>query len=228
MNNALVLELFDLKKSFSLDGRKQTKIFDGVQLTLKKSELVGIIAPSGTGKTSLLNISGLLDQPTGGSVRVLGQETGKLTTERRNSIRRNHIGFVFQSSNLLNEFSAIENVALSRIIKGFNFKDSLKYSRNLLSRVGLENRLHHKPLELSGGEQQRIAICRAMANDPKLLLADEPTGNLDYENSILVFDLLLSLVKQKKVSALVATHNLELIKRMDRVLKLTKTGLVNL
>ena len=151
-----------------------------------------------------------------------------MTAEKRNLIRRNHIGFVFQSSNLLNEFNAVENVALSRIIKGYNFNDSLDYSRKLLSKVGLEERLHNRPLELSGGEQQRIAICRAIANDPQLLLADEPTGNLDQENSTLVFDLLVSMVKQKNVSALVATHNLDLIRKMDRVLKLTKTGLVSL
>ncbi len=228
MNKTVVLELCDLKKSFKVATTNEIKIFEKIHLSLKSSELVGIIAPSGTGKTSLLNISGLLDQATGGSVRILGQDTKTMTAEKRNLIRRNHIGFVFQSSNLLNEFNAVENVALSRIIKGYNFHDSLDYSRKLLSKVGLEERLHNRPLELSGGEQQRIAICRAIANDPQLLLADEPTGNLDQENSTLVFDLLVSMVKQKKVSALVATHNLDLIRKMDRVLKLTKTGLVSI
>jgi len=228
MSKAIVLELTDLEKRFKIAGATDIKIFEKINLKLKNSELVGIIAPSGTGKTSLLNISGLLDKPTNGLVSILGQDSKRMTVEKRNLIRRNHIGFVFQSSNLLNEFSAVENVALSRIIKGFNFNDSLEYSKNLLSKVGLENRLYNRPLELSGGEQQRIAICRAIANDPQLLLADEPTGNLDQENSIMVFDLLLRMVKQKKTSALVATHNLELMKKMDRVLKLTKTGLINL
>ena len=228
MNKATVLELFDLEKSFRVAGAKEIKIFEKIHLTLKNSELVGIIAPSGTGKTSLLNISGLLDQPTNGTVSILGQMAKKMTVEKRNSIRRNHIGFVFQSSNLLNEFSAVENIALSRIIKGFNFNDSLKHSRKLLAKVGLENQLNSRPLELSGGEQQRVAICRAIANDPQLILADEPTGNLDQENSRLVFDLLFNMVKETSVSALVATHNLDLMKKMDRVLKLTKTGLVDL
>ena len=228
MNKVIVLELSDLAKSFKIAGTKNIKIFEKVSLKLKSSELVGIVAPSGTGKTSLLNISGLLDQPTSGLVSILGQDLKRMTAEKRNAIRRNYIGFVFQSSNLLNEFSAVENVALSRIIKGYSFNESFDYSMRLLSKVGLEDRLHSRPLELSGGEQQRIAICRAIANDPQLLLADEPTGNLDQENSALVFDLLLTIVKQKNVSALVATHNLDLIKKMDRVLKLTKTGLVDL
>ena len=228
MNKIPVLELCDLKKCYKIAGGKQLEIFENLYLNLSESELIGIIAPSGTGKTSLLSISGLLDQPSNGSVSILGEESNRMTVEKRNSIRRNHIGFVFQSSNLLNEFSALENVALSKIIKGFNFNDSLKHAENLLSHIGLENHLNSRPLELSGGEQQRVAICRAIANDPQLILADEPTGNLDHENSKLVFDLLMDMVKQKKVSALIATHNMDLIKKMDRVLKLTKTGLVDL
>ena len=228
MNKIPVLELSDLTKCYKIAGAKKLKVFENLDLNLSESELVGIIAPSGTGKTSLLSISGLLDQPSSGSVTILGEDSDRMTVEKRNSIRRNHIGFVFQSSNLLNEFSALENVALSKIIKGFNFNDSLKHAENLLSQIGLENHLNSRPLELSGGEQQRVAICRAIANDPQLLLADEPTGNLDHDNSKLVFDLLMDMVKQKKVSALIATHNMDLIKKMDRVLKLTKTGLVDL
>ena len=228
MNKPQVLQLCDIEKSYKTAGSKELKIFEGVDLNISESELIGIIAPSGTGKTSLLSISGLLDQPSNGSVSILGEDSNRMTVEKRNSIRRNHIGFVFQSSNLLNEFSALENVALSKIIKGFNFHDSLKHAENLLSHVGLGNHLNSRPIELSGGEQQRVAICRAIANDPQLLLADEPTGNLDHENSKLVFDLLMEMVKQKKVSALIATHNMDLIKKMDRVLKLTKTGLVDL
>ena len=228
MNNPQVLKLCNIEKRYKIAGSKELKIFEGVDLNISESELVGIIAPSGTGKTSLLSISGLLDKPSGGSVTILGQHSNSLTVNQRNSIRRNHIGFVFQSSNLLNEFSAVENVAISKIIKGFNFQDSLEYAEKLLSQVGLENHLNSRPLELSGGEQQRVAICRAIVNGPQLLLADEPTGNLDHENSKLVFDLLLEMVKQKKVSALIATHNLDLIKKMDRVLKLTKAGLIDL
>jgi len=225
MSKDFVLELKDISKIFNESSSDKLVIFKNVNLNVKKSELVGIIAPSGTGKTSLLNISGLLDLPSCGEVRILNKTTKSLTIEMRNNLRRKYIGFVFQSSNLLNEFNAIENVALSRIIKGYNFPDALNYAKNLLIDVGLENRLYNRPLQLSGGEKQRVAICRAIANDPMLLLADEPTGNLDNENSQLVFNLLIDLVKKKNVSALIATHNLDLIKKMDRVFSLTKNGL---
>ena len=172
-----------------------------MNLKIKDSELVGIIAPSGTGKTSLLNISGLLGLPTHGEVKIIDNNTRALSGEMRNNIRRKHIGFVFQSGNLINEFNAIENVALSRVIKGYNFSDSLGYAKKLLINVGLKDRLYSRPLQLSGGEKQRIAICRAIANDPKLLLADEPTGNLDKENSQLIFNLFIEMVKKKNVAA---------------------------
>ena len=213
MSNDFVLELNDISKIFSEGQTKKLTVFNQINLKIKSSELVGVIAPSGTGKTSLLNICGLLDLPNNGEVKILNKSTKSLTVEMRNDVRRNHIGFIFQSSNLLNEFNAIENIALSRIIKGYNFLDSLHHAKKLLSDVGLEQRYYGRPLQLSGGEQQRIAICRAIANDPKLILADEPTGNLDYENSALVFDLLIKLVKKQNVSALVATHNLDLIKK---------------
>jgi len=219
-----VLELVEVSKIFNDHSSNSLTIFQNMNLKIKNSELVGIIAPSGTGKTSLLNISGLLDLPTHGEVKIIDNNTRALSIEMRNNIRRKHIGFVFQSGNLINEFNAIENVALSRVIKGYSFSDSLGYAKKLLINVGLKDRLYSRPLQLSGGEKQRIAICRAIANDPKLLLADEPTGNLDKENSQLIFNLFIEMVKKKNVAALVATHNLELIKKMDRVLILTKNG----
>ena len=219
-----VLELVEVSKIFNDHSSNSLTIFQNMNLKIKNSELVGIIAPSGTGKTSLLNISGLLDLPTHGEVKIIDNNTRALSIEMRNNIRRKHVGFVFQSGNLINEFNAIENVALSRVIKGYNFSDSLGYAKKLLINVGLKDRLYSRPLQLSGGEKQRIAICRAIANDPKLLLADEPTGNLDKENSQLIFNLFIEMVKKKNVAALVATHNLELIKKMDRVLILTKNG----
>lgn len=219
-----VLELVEVSKIFNDHSSNRLTIFQKMNLKIKNSELVGIIAPSGTGKTSLLNISGLLDLPTHGEVKIIDNNTRALSIEMRNNIRRKQIGFVFQSGNLINEFNAIENVALSRVIKGYNFSDSLGYAKKLLINVGLKDRLYSRPLQLSGGEKQRIAICRAIANDPKLLLADEPTGNLDKENSQLIFNLFIEMVKKKNVAALVATHNLELIKKMDRVLILTKNG----
>ena len=219
-----VLELVEVSKIFNDNSSNRLTIFQNMNLKIKNSELVGIIAPSGTGKTSLLNISGLLDLPTHGEVKIIDNNTRALSIEMRNNIRRKHIGFVFQSGNLINEFNAIENVALSRVIKGYSFSDSLGYAKKLLINVGLKDRLYSRPLQLSGGEKQRIAICRAIANDPKLLLADEPTGNLDKENSQLIFNLFIEMVKKKNVAALVATHNLDLIKKMDRVLILTKNG----
>ena len=224
MSKDFVLELKGISKIYNEKFSDKLVIFNNINLNIKKSELIGIVAPSGTGKTSLLNISGLLDLPSSGEVRILNKNTKSLTIEMRNNIRREHLGFVFQSSNLINEFNAIENVALSRIIKGNNFPDALDYAKKLLVNVGLENRLYNRPLQLSGGEKQRVAICRAIANDPHLLLADEPTGNLDNENSKLVFKLLIDLVKKKNMSALVATHNLDLVKKMDRVFSLTKNG----
>ena len=219
-----VLELDEVSKIFNEHNSNSLTIFENINLKIKNSELVGIIAPSGTGKTSLLNISGLLDLPTCGEVKIIDKSTKALSIEMRNNIRRKHIGFVFQSGNLINEFNAIENVALSRVIKGYNFSDSLIYAKTLLINVGLKDRLYSRPLQLSGGEKQRIAICRAIANDPKLLLADEPTGNLDKDNSQLIFNLFIDMVKKKNVAALIATHNLDLIKEMDRVLILTKNG----
>ena len=219
-----VLELDEVSKIFNEHNSNSLTIFENINLKIKNSELVGIIAPSGTGKTSLLNISGLLDLPTCGEVKIIDNSTKSLSIEMRNNIRRKHIGFVFQSGNLINEFNAIENVALSRVIKGYNFSDSLIYAKTLLINVGLKDRLYSRPLQLSGGEKQRIAICRAIANDPKLLLADEPTGNLDKDNSQLIFNLFIDMVKKKNVAALIATHNLDLIKEMARVLILTKNG----
>ena len=219
-----VLELDEVSKIFNEHNSNSLTIFENINLKIKNSELVGIIAPSGTGKTSLLNISGLLDLPTCGEVKIIDNSTKSLSIEMRNNIRRKNIGFVFQSGNLINEFNAIENVALSRVIKGYNFSDSLIYAKTLLINVGLKDRLYSRPLQLSGGEKQRIAICRAIANDPKLLLADEPTGNLDKDNSQLIFNLFIDMVKKKNVAALIATHNLDLIKEMDRFLILTKNG----
>ena len=228
MSDKYVLELNQVSKTFNENSLNELVIFKKISLKIQCSELVGIIAPSGSGKTSLLNISGLLDLPTNGDVKIMNKSTNSLSIEKRNIIRRNKVGFVFQSSNLINEFNAIENVALSRVIKGYDFSESLRFAKELLKNVGLENRFFNRPLQLSGGEKQRIALCRAIANDPKILLADEPTGNLDYENSLIVFDMLRELVKKKNVSALIATHNLDLIKKMDRVLRLTKDGFVEI
>ena len=227
MNNYHILELKDVGKSYQLKGQRPVKVFQGVNLKLKSSEIVGIVAPSGSGKTTLLNIAGLLDSPSSGSVVLMGKEFVGAKTASKNSYRRANIGFVFQYSNLINEFSALENAAVSGIIKGHNFKDATNNAKRMLIKIGLSDRLQHRPHELSGGEQQRVAICRALAHSPKLVLADEPTGNLDQENSEQIFELFKKLVKINQASALVVTHNIELIKKMDRVMTTTRDGLEN-
>ena len=194
-------------------------IFKNINLNIKKSELIGIIAPSGTGKTSLLNICGLLDLPSCGEVRILNKNTKSLTIEMRNNIRKKYLGFVFQSSNLINEFNAIENVALSRIIKGYNFPDALDYAKKLLINVGLKNRLYSRPLQLSGGEKQRVSIARAVINNPQIILADEPTGSLDLDTAKEIFNLLKNQINSNRL-IIFATHNRFFANKSDCLLEM--------
>ena len=206
MSKDFVLELKGISKIYNESGSDKLVIFKNINLNIKKSELIGIIAPSGTGKTSLLNICGLLDLPSCGEVRILNKNTKSLTIEMRNNIRREHLGFVFQSSNLINEFNAIENVALSRIIKGYNFPDALDYAKKLLINVGLGNRLYSRPLQLSGGEKQRVAICRAILIKPQLILLDEPFSNLDQTNVNLAKRLIVKVIEDLQIPCLLVTH----------------------
>lgn len=195
-------------------------ILRGVDLTIRAGEIVALVAPSGSGKSTLLHLAGLLEQPDGGTVSVLGQDAGKLPDKDRTAIRRDSIGFVYQSHHLLGEFSALENVVLPQLITGKPRRTATDRARTLLTSFGLADRLEHLPGKLSGGEQQRVAIARALANAPKLLLADEPTGNLDVATAAIVFDELLSIVRTQNVAALIATHNPELAARMDRTITL--------
>lgn len=215
-----ILELKDLQKSYNQNKSNQIDVLLGANLLLKKGEVVALTAPSGAGKSTLLHIAGLLDQADTGDVLVAGQNLAGVSDRRRTIIRRRDIGFIYQFHHLLPEFSAAENIMLPQMADGQRKSAAKTRALHLLEAVGLLNRAQHRPAELSGGEQQRVAFCRALANNPKLLLADEPTGNLDQATSEQVFDALLSIVRQTGLSALIATHNPALAARMDRTITL--------
>ena len=215
-----ILELKDLKKSYNQHKSNQIDVLLGANLLLKKGEVVALTAPSGAGKSTLLHIAGLLDQADTGDVLVTGQNLAGVSDRRRTIIRRRDIGFIYQFHHLLPEFSAAENIMLPQMADGQRKSAAKTRALRLLEAVGLLSRAQHRPAELSGGEQQRVAFCRALANNPKLLLADEPTGNLDQATSEQVFDALLSIVRQTGLSALIATHNPALASRMDRTITL--------
>jgi lipoprotein-releasing system ATP-binding protein len=218
--NKPVLELASIKKSFSKGSSNKIEVLKGVDLQLFPGEIVALVAPSGAGKSTLLQIAGLLDKPLSGKIFIDGQEIQNESDNQLTMIRRREIGFVYQFHHLLPEFSSRENIDLPQLANGFPSKDAQRRSNELLDLVNLANRSDHRPAELSGGEQQRIAICRALANKPKIILADEPTGNLDQNTTLSVFESLLKIVKKTNLAALIATHNLDLAKRMDRVVEL--------
>ena len=198
-------------------------VLQSVDLNIATGDLIGLTAPSGAGKSTLLHICGLLDTSDSGKINFLGQDIQKASNKTRTLIRRRDIGFVYQFHHLLPEFSALENIVLPQLINGEKPQQASHRAIELLKLVGLENRASHRPAQLSGGEQQRVAFCRAVANKPKLLLADEPTGNLDEKTSEIVFDALLSLVELSGMAALIATHNENLAKKMNRRISL-KSG----
>ena len=218
--NKPVLELESIEKSFSKGSSNKIEVLKGVDLQLFPGEIVALVAPSGAGKSTLLQIAGLLDKPLSGKIFIDGQEIQSKSDNQLTMIRRREIGFVYQFHHLLPEFSSRENIDLPQLANGFPSKDAQRRSNELLDLVNLANRSNHRPAELSGGEQQRIAICRALANKPKIILADEPTGNLDQNTTLSVFESLLKIVKKTNLAALIATHNLDLAKRMDRVVEL--------
>ena len=215
----VLLKITALEKTFVQAGKPLT-IFNNLDMKLEAGELVALVGQSGAGKSTLLQIAGLLDKATRGSVKILGQETGRLGDASRTKLRRDCIGFIYQFHHLLPEFSALENVAMPLIIAGKNKTLAKDKAEQVLASLGLAKRLTHRPGTLSGGEQQRVAIARALANDPKLLFADEPTGNLDPGTSAEVFEILLDQVRERDLAALVATHNLQLADQMDRGLEL--------
>jgi len=214
-----VLRLEGIEKTYP-GARGGVAVLRGASLRLGRGEVVGLVAPSGAGKSTLLHIAGLLDTADAGKVTIMGRDMGGLPDAARTAARRAQIGFIYQFHHLLPEFSALENVVLPQLANGAAPAQAQARARALLARVGLEGRAGHRPAALSGGEQQRVAFCRALANAPALLLADEPTGNLDPATSEQVFAVLMELVRETGLSALVATHNRDLAARMDRVLRL--------
>ena len=214
-----------VSKSFR-EGKAILNVLRDISFDINSGEIVALIGPSGSGKTTLLQIVGLLDRPDNGKIQIGKFSCHSISDNERTKIRRSQLGFVYQFHHLLPEFSAIENVALPMRIAGHNKDLALKNSIELLQNLGLDQRLHHRPNELSGGERQRVAIARAISNKPSILLADEPTGNLDYKTSEDVFDSLYNLLRSKGVTSLIATHNPELAKRMDRRLQIINGLLV--
>ncbi|HWA21637.1 MAG TPA: ABC transporter ATP-binding protein [Caulobacterales bacterium] len=220
-----VLSLRAIERRFK-SGEKELVVLHDVNFEMRPGEIVGLVGPSGSGKSSLLHAAGLLERPTSGEVWLDGVSAWDLSDDKRSALRRKRIGFVYQFHHLLPEFDALDNVALPQIIDGKGKSAAREQSRRLLTKMGLAERLDHQPAQLSGGEQQRVAIARAMANQPAIVLADEPTGNLDPGTAGSVFNALLDLVREERVAALVATHNLELTKFMDRVVTLRDGALV--
>jgi lipoprotein-releasing system ATP-binding protein len=223
---SVVLQLTDVSRLFAEGTAGTLEIFRGIGLSLKAGELVALVGQSGAGKSSLLHIAGLLEAPSGGEVYIAGQAASKLPERERTLIRRDTIGFVYQAHHLLPEFTALENVAIPQRIAGKSREAAEAEAMRLLTLMGLAQRVGHRPSELSGGEQQRVAIARALANGPKILLADEPTGNLDPRTAGGVFDALIRIVRAEGLAALVATHNFELARMMDRTLMLDQGELV--
>jgi len=215
----IIVEALSLRKRYTLDG-SPIEALRGLDLTLGEGESVAVIGPSGSGKSTLLHLLGLLDLPTGGTLKFLGRDVLALNDREKAALRRSEIGFVFQFHHLLPEFSALENVMIPSLMRGQSKGEAEEQARDLISAVGLENRSRHKPGELSGGEQQRVALARALVNRPKLLLADEPTGNLDLEAAAKMKEILWRLCSDSGACVVVVTHNLSLAADAGRVLRM--------
>ena len=223
-DTAAALRLDRVVRTF-IQGPSRLEVLSGASLALQPGEIVALVGPSGAGKSTLLHVAGLLERPDGGEVYLVGRPCGRMSDTDRTAARRKTVGFVYQYHHLLPEFSALENVVIPQMIAGRGRREARQRAGQLLDLVGLAARASHRPARLSGGEQQRVAIARALANSPAVLLADEPTGNLDLHTADSVFALLRRLVHEVRLAALIATHNLDLARRMDRVLSL-QDGLV--
>ena len=218
MNNKFI-QIEKLTKNF-INDKFTVKVLKNLDLKLEMGKIVALIGPSGSGKSTLLHLIALLDKPTTGKISILGKETSNITEEKKNEIIRENISIIFQNNNLLSDFTAIENVAMPLMIRNYNYSDSIKKAESFLKKVNLDHRLNHFPTDLSGGEQQRVAIARSLIADTKIILADEPTGNLDAKNSNEVFSYFLKL-KQKNKIILIATHNREIAKKADYTLSIS-------
>ncbi|MBU2868840.1 ABC transporter ATP-binding protein [Pacificibacter marinus] len=221
-----MLQIQGVKKHYNIHKPNEIRVLNGVDLTVKKGEVVALVAPSGAGKSTLLHIAGLLDSANGGTVHINGTDVTGLDDHARTAMRRAQVGFIYQFHHLLPEFSALENIVLPQLANGVPQADAEARALKLLTSVGVEARADHRPAAMSGGEQQRVAFCRALANQPALLLADEPTGNLDPATSDRVFEALMKVARDEGLAALIATHNMELAGKMDRVLRLDNGVLV--
>jgi len=219
------LELREVGRTF-VQGDRRLDVLKGASLALHPGELVALVGPSGSGKSTLLYVAGLLERPDSGEILIDGQVCDVRNDARRTALRRKHLGFVYQFHHLLPEFSALENVILPQLVAGKGRRAARERAADLLGHLGLTERLGHRPARLSGGEQQRVALARALANEPAILLADEPTGNLDHDTADEVFAQLLALVRGRGLAALIATHNLELAARMDRTLRMEDGHLI--
>jgi lipoprotein-releasing system ATP-binding protein len=220
-----VLNLRGIERTF-WQGKNKLEVLRGIDLNLNEGEIVALVGPSGAGKSTLLHIAGLLEKPDSGEITIAGEMCSKLGDDNRTRVRRDHLGFVYQYHHLLPEFTALENISIPQIIAGMGRKESRNRSKEMLEWLGLTERATHRPARLSGGEQQRVAIGRALANAPKLLLADEPTGNLDPHTAADVFDVLMKLARGAGLAALIATHNPVLASRMDRIVTLEDGHLI--
>lgn len=225
MSDVPALELIGIERTYIQAG-ESLRVLKGANLRLMPGELVALVGPSGAGKSTLLHIAGLLERPEGGAVRIAGQDCGRMRDDERTALRRGTVGFVYQFHHLLPEFSAVENVMMPQMIAGRRPGEARRRAEELLTMVGLAERASHRPSRLSGGEQQRVALVRALANGPAMLLGDEPTGNLDQHTAESVMKVLVDTVRKVGLGALIATHNLDLARRMDRILVLEDGMLV--
>tara|TARA_B100001248_G_scaffold175188_1_gene132956 strand:+ start:753 stop:1451 length:699 start_codon:yes stop_codon:yes gene_type:complete len=222
-----VIEISQLSQYFQ-QGQTRLEILKDVSLKITAGEMVGLVGPSGSGKSTLLHLAGLLERPSGGKIIYMGEDCELMTDHQRTKLRRHEIGFIYQFHHLLPEFSAIENIIIPQLIAGLTKIEAANRANQLLNMVGLSERADHKASQLSGGEKQRVAIVRSIANVPRLVLADEPTGNLDPLTSTQVFEQLRSVIKGGKLSAIIATHNYQLAEKLDRIFKIEGGSLVEL
>ena len=220
-----VLKLKNITKEF-IEPRKNIVALNSINFDLSDGQCICLLGPSGSGKTTLLQIAGLLDSPTKGEIFINGKKCDHLSQEDKNFIRKQHIGFVYQNFYLLDSFSALENVIIPQLINGSGFNNARKRAKNLLSDLGLAKRLYNKPRELSGGEKQRVSILRAIANRPKIILADEPTGNLDQKNSENVVKIIKDMVNHYNISFIIATHNLSITKKFDKIVNISEGKII--
>ncbi len=220
------LSLKNITRTYG-EGHAQLRVFDQAHMDLMPGELVALIGPSGAGKSSLLHIAGLLEAPDSGEVFIGGREVAHANDQQRTLVRRSEIGFVYQFHHLLPEFSALENVMMPQRISGCSKEQARERADDLLNKLGLAKRSSHRPMELSGGEQQRVAIARAVANTPSVLLADEPTGNLDPRTADGVYSEFLRMIAEEGLTALIATHNMELSQQMDRIVRMEDGKLIS-